>query len=214
MSLSALASLGALPPLPDGAHLALSAPGWGRGVGTGGRVWPASEVLCHVLQTELSADASVLELGCGVGAVGLYAAALGASAVLTDADDACLARARENANRNSELLRGAVDVQPYRWGVAPPDGGPFSLILGADITYEARSHRALTKTLHTLVSAEAPPRVLIAHQHRPVASALRGVGGLDHFRAAARRRGLEATEISRQSVGLGVVSLLEVAAGG
>ena len=63
MSLSALASLGALPPLPDGAHLALSAPGWGRGVGTGGRVWPASEVLCHVLQTELSADASVLELG-------------------------------------------------------------------------------------------------------------------------------------------------------
>ena len=56
--------------------------------------------------------------------------------------------------------------------------------------------------------------MLIAHQHRPVASALRGVGGLDHFRAAARRRGLEATEISRQSVGLGVVSLLEVAAGG
>ena len=105
-------------------------------------------------------SASVLELGCGVGAVGLYAAALGASAVLTDADDACLALARENANRNSELLRGAVDVQPYRWGVAPPDGGPFSLILGADITYEARSHRALTKTLHTLVSAEAPPRVL------------------------------------------------------
>ena len=98
MSLSALASLGALPPLPDGAHLALSAPGWGRGVGTGGRVWPASEVLCHVLQTELSADASVLELGCGVGAAALALARCNASVVATDISEAALALTAENTN--------------------------------------------------------------------------------------------------------------------
>ena len=73
-----------LPLLPSGEHLTLEAPGWTRGIGTGGRVWPASAALCRYLaRTGAVRGKAVLELGCGTGATGLTcAAALNASSVL------------------------------------------------------------------------------------------------------------------------------------
>ena len=73
-----------LPLLPSGDHLTLDAPGWTRGIGTGGRVWPASAALCRYLaRTGIVRGKAVLELGCGTGATGLTcAAALNASAVI------------------------------------------------------------------------------------------------------------------------------------
>ena len=73
-----------LPLLPSGDHLTLDAPGWTRGIGTGGRVWPASAALCRYLaRTGIVRGKAVLELGCGTGATGLHcAAALNASSVM------------------------------------------------------------------------------------------------------------------------------------
>ena len=45
------------------------------------RVWASAPVLCEWLSGELKPGDTVLELGSGTGAVGLYAAALGASRV-------------------------------------------------------------------------------------------------------------------------------------
>ena len=64
-----------LPALPSGEALDLVAPGWSRGVGTGGRVWPAAGALCRYLAAEDCARGKrVVELGCGTGAVGCYVA--------------------------------------------------------------------------------------------------------------------------------------------
>ena len=73
-----------LPLLPSGESLVLDAPGWTRGIGTGGRVWPASAALCRYLaRTGAVRGKAVLELGCGTGATGLHcAAALNASSVI------------------------------------------------------------------------------------------------------------------------------------
>ena len=100
----------ALPLLPHGSRLALTTPGWGRGVGTGGAVWPASEVLCRWMLDErmVVQGASVLELGSGTGAVGLFAAGCGASSVLlTDGDSTLCSLAADNARANRALMPDA-----------------------------------------------------------------------------------------------------------
>ena len=65
-----------LPLLPSGEHLTLDAPGWVRGVGTGGRVWPAAGTLARqLLDAEVLRGGSILELGAGSGALGCWASA-------------------------------------------------------------------------------------------------------------------------------------------
>ena len=208
-----------LPALPNGVQLTLSAPGWGRGVGTGGAVWPAAGALCRCLRDERLDGLSVLELGTGTGAVGLFAAGCGArSVVLTDADASLCSLAAENwrSNRNVLPEGTSVTTRRYRWG-EPVDllGGPFELVVGSDVTYEPRAHGVLLRTLSTLLetATAAPPRILLAHQHRPLTSALKGEGCLEHLMEEARRRGLVARERPAVRAGLGVVSLIEVSRG-
>ena len=206
-----------LPALHSGERLTLDVPGWGRGIGTGGAVWPAAGALCRWLRKERRevAGTAVLELGSGTGAVGLFAVGCGAqSLVLTDLDASLCSLAADNvrANRGSVVpVDTAVATRRYRWG-SPVEalGGPFDLCLGSDITYEPGSHAALMKTLGLLLEAPAPPRVLLAHMHRPLTSVLKQGGCLEHLLATARRRGLSTREISIDRSGLSVVSLIEV----
>ena len=82
--------LAALPRLPSGASLELTVPGYGRGFGTGGALWPAASVLCGYLTQQELSGLAVVEIGCGTGAVGIYAAALGAGGTIIGR---CAARA-------------------------------------------------------------------------------------------------------------------------
>ena len=96
-----------LPLLPSGESLVLDAPGWTRGIGTGGRVWPASAALCRYLaRTGIVRGKAILEVGCGTGATGLHcAAALNASSViLTEGGSEGLIRlARRNVEARVEI---------------------------------------------------------------------------------------------------------------
>ena len=176
-----------LPLLPSGESLVLDAPGWTRGIGTGGRVWPASAALCRYLaRTGTVRGKAVLELGCGTGATGLTcAAALNASSViLTEGgSEGLLQLARRNVDANRRLLPCEVEVQRHGWG-EPVEWTP-ELVVGSDVTYDRDAHDRLCATLKAL---KAP--ALLAHQHRRVASLLSGESQLDHFLAAAASVGL------------------------
>ena len=131
-SLSLLSLVSALPPLPAGSRLALNTPGWGRGVGTGGAVWPAAELLARWMLDERMAvqGARVLELGSGTGAVGLFAAGCGASSVLlTDGDASLCSLAADNARDNRALMPDvSVTTRRYRWGGSEEAlGGPLAI---------------------------------------------------------------------------------------
>ena len=113
-----------LPKLPSGATLNLESPGWGANsrewggkLSTGGRVWPGAAAMCQLLLT-LQPDVKnshVLELGCGTGAAGLFAAALGAQRVLlTDGQAPETQLAALNARRHAELLAAGARV----WSVS------------------------------------------------------------------------------------------------
>ena len=166
-------------------------------VGSGGIVWHAAKVLCRWLSS--TADelrgARVLELGCGTGACGLYAAALGASRVTLTDDDrpALLDLARSNVQLNAALYPTAVvDVQPLVWGgrASALLAAQWEWVLGADLTYIRRGIDDLFRTLRELLwRSHAALRVVLAHQDRM------DNGTLDEVRISAHAAGLTVTEL-------------------
>ena len=156
-------------------------------LGIGGEVWPAAAALCSWLNdnAESVCGATVLELGCGTGACGLHAAALGAAHVtLTDGgseDLLSLARANVAANREHFGARTKVEVQRLTWQCGRLEGTLLApdLVLASDLIYcrdpdnpeaSAADHDALAATLVELLAArgaqQGGTRVLFAHEHR------------------------------------------------
>ena len=203
-----------LPPLPGGAFLELEAPGWTRGVGTGGRVWPCAGALCRYLaRTDAVRGRRVVELGCGTGAVGCFAAALGATSVaLTEGGSDALRRiAAKNVAANADLFATEnVTVAPLSWGAA--FDGAADVVVGSDVTYDRDSHDRLCATLASLLAPEGSV-ALLAHQHRRFASVLSGGSQLDHFLDAARDAGLDVDEahVDASANALAPVTILRVA---
>ena len=87
----------------------------------------------------------MLELGCGVGAVGCAAAAMGWDVTLTDGRPEAVVYARRNLRENG--LDGSVIEGT--WNVLPVTG-PFDWIVGSDILYEPRFHPDLAGILERL----------------------------------------------------------------
>ena len=153
-------------------------------IGTAGEIWPANAALCTWLRSmhESIRGTSVLELGAGAGACGLYAAALGASRVLlTDLayeSDVYrnLCEANVEANRALFEARGArVDLAPLRWGDAGSTkallqgaGQAFDWVLVCDCTFGQYALGDLCQTISSLLRSRPsrPPRIIICHEHR------------------------------------------------
>ena len=197
-----------LPLLPSGESLVLDAPGWTRGIGTGGRVWPASAALCRYLaRTGIVRGKAILEVGCGTGATGLTcAAALNASSViLTEGgSEGLLQLARRNVAANRLHLNCEVEVRRHGWG-EPVEWAP-ELVVGSDVTYDRDAHDRLCATLKAL---QAP--AILGHQHRRVASFLSGESQLDHFLETADQMGLAVERLHEDATNpLAPVSILSV----
>lgn len=102
-------------------------------------LWPAALLLADKVSAWEVPDCrtaapEVLELGCGLGLVGLVAAHLGYRVTLSDYDEDALAFAAENARRNG--LR-APAVRAVDWRETYDDLRP-ERIVAADVLYEAR----------------------------------------------------------------------------
>eukprot|EP00966_Prymnesium_polylepis_P263508 6086929-Prymnesium_polylepis.1 len=213
-----------LPTLPSGQSLQLSVPGYGRGYGTGGSVWPAAAALCGYLRREQPSlnGLAVCELGSGIGAVGVYAAALGAQAVcLSDMSDSLCQCASDNAATNARHFADGASVvsRTYVWGrpTCQLGGAPFDLVLGSDVTYRHGMHRSLCKTLAELLTAcdaagGQSCRALLSHQHRPVAELLNQVDTLALLEEAAETAGLElrVVHLEQTLLPLSRISVLEM----
>lgn len=113
-------------------------------------LWASAHALALRLAEEpsLVAGKRVLELGAGVGYVGLVAAHLGAAEVVqTDYHPDCLELCRQNAVLNT--IRH-VTVRTGDWRTWPKELVGFDLVIGTDILYERTLHPTLTALLPTL----------------------------------------------------------------
>lgn len=87
-----------------------------------------------------------LELGCGVGVVGLAAALAGCDVLITDYVPEAVELALENARRNRLSVRGMT----LDW--RSPGDEPFDVILGSDIVYDVGLHDCLIGLLDRMLA--------------------------------------------------------------
>ena len=139
--------------LPHGHCLELSS---ATGVECGSVLWEGTHALLSYLGTlppSFFAGERVLDLGCGIGGLGLACACFGAaSVVLTDHKPALLKLALHNINANGKGARCAA--QHLEWGKngweAFKSGEAFSpptLLVGADLVYTAEGAELLCETI-------------------------------------------------------------------
>ena len=233
-------SIASLPLLPSGSRVTLETRAIvGSGtVGLGGRVWPSAAALCRWLRRneDCVVDKTVVELGCGTGAVGIFASALGATSVtMTDGgDERLLQLARKNVEANAAVLQSleAVQVVHYEWGTAVSSlMAQADLVVASDVTYARSEHDKLCQTLRDMLStSDGGMRILIAHEHRRIRLAtsrlradrdqtaswdsnLESDPNLKHFLESAVRHGLRLGSVDAEAqakAGLRDISLLEV----
>ena len=160
---------------------------------TGCRVWSCARLLSRRLVDAESFSIrgrDVLELGAGVGAVGLVCASLGARSVtLTDRDEAALALMHTNVRLNgyydaTAVSECEVSVERLDWGdvgtyIQPPNA--FDYVVAADVLYLPEHCQALPDA----AAAHLKPGGRLV-----VACGLRRKGLMETLVAALRGKGL------------------------
>ncbi|MCA1596953.1 MAG: class I SAM-dependent methyltransferase [Chloroflexi bacterium] len=133
--------------LPFWAHV------WDSGFGLG-------RCLVQIAAARHGERLRVLEIGCGIGAVGCLAAALGWDVTMTDYQPAALRYAAANVRENH--LHATLVLADWR---SFPIVGTFDLVVGSDVLYESTLHPALAALLGGFRDAGAT--VLLADPGRP-----------------------------------------------
>lgn len=117
-------------------------------------IWDSAPAMARLLvRRPWASGARVLELGAGLGLVGLaLAKARGCRVLLTDHDPLALQAARAQVRASG--LAG-VDVASFDWN-DPATGpvGPFDGVLGCDVTYEAGFHGPVLDTIERLLAPD------------------------------------------------------------
>jgi predicted nicotinamide N-methyase len=99
-------------------------------------IWPSSIALSeYVLENEDEfSGKKILELGCGLGLVGIVLTSIGGDVVFTDHDSHALQFTQENFYRN---FKRPASVQLLDWR-NPGNAQSFDIVVAADIIYEKR----------------------------------------------------------------------------
>jgi predicted nicotinamide N-methyase len=106
--------------------------------------------------TELLKGKRVLELGSGVGLVGLCCAMLGAEVTLTDGAESLMGMLQENIESNADAIAargGSTRGVLLEWSNGQhmmrvaAEHGPFDWIVGSDLAYDTNLHPFLADTI-------------------------------------------------------------------
>ncbi len=107
-------------------------------------LWPSARALANVVADLPDIQGRrVLDLGCGLGAVGLTARAKGADVLLVDIRTEALELVRRNAERNAL----EVETRLLDFSDPPADLGLFDTIFAADVLYADGMLRAVIRFL-------------------------------------------------------------------
>jgi EEF1A lysine methyltransferase 3 len=109
------------------------------------KLWEASFLLAYFLGKQpVNPDHHLLEIGAGIGIVGVYAGLCGHRITITDINEDALRFARANA-----LLNGlpGLEVRKLDWS-DPGETRQYDVIVGSEVVYDRRSYPLLVSFLH------------------------------------------------------------------
>ena len=119
----------------------------------------------HIFAELITPKQRVIEIGAGTGAVGLAAAALGATVILTDLDQV---EGLITANIARNKLSANASFTPLCWGDPIPSQistPPFDIVLASDVLYQ---HEWVSPLIATLKALSGPATdIFLANEHRP-----------------------------------------------
>jgi len=126
-------------------------------------LWPAAVGLARYLRRHpIPEGAELIDLGCGLGLVGIAAAQLGARVLACDREPDALRFTRCNAELNGVRDRMTFRLLDWR---APDLRRRFRYILGSDILYESEEHPHIERFLARVL--EAGGTCLFSDPNRP-----------------------------------------------
>ncbi len=141
-------------------HLAAAAGGQGIELPLWSRVWPASLLTSHFLRRLPPLPGRpLLEIGAGVGVCGLFAAAFGHEALITDVNLDALRFARINILHNGLGDRATVARANFAGDLLPRR---FTRILGSEVLYLEPLHAPLLAFLKTHLAAEPEAEAILS----------------------------------------------------
>lgn len=114
------------------------------------KIWESSILLAdHMAGLEPDPDRRILEVGCGLGLVGIVAASFGHRVTMTEYDDHALEFARANARLNLGPAP-TPEIRKMDWH-APALQGPFDWIIGSEMVYRECDFAPLLGLFRTLL---------------------------------------------------------------
>ena len=126
-------------------------------------VWPGAVLLAHGLPSLGDpAGRQALEIGCGIGVAGLFAAARGFDVLLTDIHPDALLFTQINILHNGLADRAKTARADF---TADRLGRRFDAILGAEVLYMQDAYRGLMKFLLAHIALNKDAAVLLAKDY-------------------------------------------------
>jgi predicted nicotinamide N-methyase len=115
------------------------------------KVWEASLILAdHLASLTARPDKHFLEIGCGLGLVGIVAASFGHRVTMTEQDPDALNFARANALTNLSHSDSAIEIQRLDW-YHPRLQRTFDFIVGSEVVYSEKAYEPLFHLFRTLL---------------------------------------------------------------
>lgn len=113
-------------------------------------LWPAAlQIGESILRSNWPRNTRILELGCGLGLVGITGLAAGYRVSLTDYDDSAIATAKLNAR-----LNGFPDAEAFVLDWRSPPAMSYPVIIGCDVTYESRNHLPILNLIDRMLEPD------------------------------------------------------------
>ena len=113
------------------------------------KIWEASIILSDYL-AGIPADSEkrFLEIGCGMGVVGIIASAFGHRVIMTEYNPDALNFARANAHANLSADDAGLEITELDWS-KPRLGGLFDYIIGSEVIYKEKDYQPILKLFKT-----------------------------------------------------------------
>ena len=156
------------------------------------KIWEASIILADYLAgLEVEPEKIFLEIGCGLGLVGIVASSFGHRVTMTEYNQDALSFASANALLNN--LTG-LEIKELDWN-RPQVKGTFDYIVGSEITYKENNFQPLLKLFKTFLRDDG--EIIIANGIRKTSMELiRRMSDMFHIKGQKKNLRSQDREIS------------------